>query len=284
MTWPVPQDTSAPANYNALLGGKSVKSASFKGQFPITWEGFVEDVTEKLAFEYDPSKPGNNGAQKFWPDGNPVKYLWITLRTQVRENQDDDGRRVVVLDSKNKVDAVKAAVAESGADFEKEGYLALQWYGNDTVNAKNPDNPPKLYRGHYKGATLNAALGVQQAPPTPAAAAPQANWGGQAPAVSAPPATGGWGNPPVQQAPAAPAWGAQPAAPATIPAAPPTAAPAGQWGTAAPAPAPAVSADPVDPGLAEALRRKGVNLPGDATMQTALGIWAIVEHNPDVVA
>lgn len=293
MTWPTQPNPGASDNYDALLGGRATPSASFKGQFPVLWEGVVEEASKKPAFEYDPSKPNNRGAQKFWQDGNPVENLWITLRTNVRTDQDDDGRRVLVLDSKNKVEAVQQAVRESGASFAKGGLLTIEWYGNDP-NGKNPDNPPKLYRARYQGPTLDAALG-QAGPPTPAAAAPQANWGGQAPAVSAPPATGGWGSAPAQTspnaAPVAPGWGAQPAAPATY--SPVQAQQTGNgWGApaavaappAAPVPAPTVTADPVDPGLVEALRRKGVNLPGDATMQTALGIWAIVEHNPDVVA
>ncbi len=298
MSWPTPPNAGAAAgNYDALLGGgRSTPSASFRGQFPIRWEGFIEDAAKKPAYEYDPSKPGNRGAQKFWQDGNPVENLWVTLRTEVRDPsiEGDNGYRVLVLDSKNKIDAVQDAVRESGASFAKNGYLVLEWYGNDP-NGKNPDNPPKLYRARYQGPTLDAALGVQQAPPTPAAQAPA--WGQQQPAAApAAPATGGWGSPPVQQAQGAPAWGAQPAAPATTPAASPTAATAGGWGVAAPAPAPAAWSEPVpvappapapsaiDPGLLEALRKKGVNPPPGATMQQAVDIWAVVQHQPDTVA
>ena len=255
MSWPTPQPQSN-GNFNDLLGGgKSVKSASFKGQFPIRWEGELLDCVENLAYEYDPSKPGNKGAQKFWPDGNPVKYLWLTVQTQVREDQDDDGRRVIVLDSKNKADAVKAAVAESGADFAKGGRLVIEWYGNDTANAKNPDNPPKLYRALWTGPTFNSALA---GPPTPAASAPQANWGGQAQPASPAPATGGWG------APAAPA-----------------PAQAG-WGAPAPA-APPVQPDPqtYDEFVA-AFRRKGVDPSTITSPEQAAQVWAYVKNNPDV--
>lgn len=108
----------------------------------------------------------------------------------------------------------------------------------------------------------------QAAPPTPAAPAP--TWGQQPPATApAAPATGGWG-----QAPAAPApsWGAP--APAAAPA-----PQAGGWNAqpAAPAAAPAV-----DPGLVEALRKKGVALPPGTAQPAAEGIWAVVQHNPDV--
>ena len=276
MSWPTPPQPQNDGNYNALLGGgKSVKSASFKGQFPVRWEGELLDCVENIAYEYDPSKPGNRGAQKFWPDGNPVKYLWLTVQTGVHEDQDDDGRRVIVLDSKNKADAVKAAVAESGADFAKGGRLILEWYGNDP-NGKNPDNPPKLYRALWTGPTFNSALA---GPPTPAASAPQANWGGPAPTASPAPATGGWGQPAPQAAPAG--WGAP------APAAASPAPQAGGWGSPAPVAPQAPTFDELvaqggPPAVLEALRKKGV--PGDqvTSPEQAAQIWALVRNNPDV--
>lgn len=152
-------------------------------------------------------------------------------------------------------------------------------------------NPPWLLSPHTaqdvavaeQWLAANPRVSQPAAPPTPAAAAPA--WGQQASApASAPQGTGGWGSQP------APASSPQPSAAGW--AAPAPSAPAGNgWGgaaaggpaPAAPAPAPTVTSS-VDPGLVEALRKKGVNLPGDATMDTALGIWAVVQHNPDVVA
>ncbi len=279
MTWPTPPQNPNNGNFDALLGGgRSIPTASFKGQFPVAWDGIVEDVTKKPAYEYDPSKPNNRGAQKFWPDGNPVENLWITLQTQVRDPQvqDDDGRRVLVLDSKNKLAAVQDAVRESGASFAKGGRLLIEWYGNDP-NGKNPDNPPKLYRARYQGPTFDAALGgagqQQPAPPTPPA---QGGWGQQAaaPAPASPaPGTGGWGNP--APAPQAGGWGApQQQAPAPTAPAPQV----GGWGAP---PAPAAPAG-VHPDLVEALRRKGVTLQPNHTQQDAESIWGYVANNPDV--
>lgn len=263
MTWPAnptPGGNSVSDNYDSLLGGRATPSASFKGQFPVLWEGVVEEATKKPAFEYDPSKPNNRGAQKFWPDGNPVENVWVTLQTNVRTDQDDDGRRVLVLDSKNKLEAVQAAVRESGASFAKGGRLSIEWYGNDP-QGKNPDNPPKLYRARYQGPTLDATLGGQ-APPTQHA--------------SAPPATGGWGNPP-QQAPAQAGWGA-PAASAT----PPASSPGAGWGSPAPA-APPVQPDPqtYDEFVA-AFRRKGIDPSTITSPEQAQQVWGFVKHQPDV--
>ena len=274
---PAPQNSGS---YDDLLnGGKATKSASFKGQFPIRWEGEILEASKKPAYAWDPSKPNNRGAQKFWEDGNPVENLWVTIQTTVRESQEDDGRRVIVLDSRNKVSAVQDAVRESGASFAKGGRLVLEWYGNDP-NGKNPDNPPKLYRALYTGPTFDSMLASPQqaapptqngwgAPATPAAPA----WGGQAPVPPAP-TQAGWG----QQAPAAPStqggWGAPQATPAPAPAVPPVAPP--MIPVAPPVAAPAPSN--VDPGLAAALQAAGYPVPAD--MATALQMAAALGLQP----
>lgn len=256
MTWQNNGGSNVSDNYDSLLGGgRSIPSATFKGVSPIAWEGVVEEASKKPAYEYDPSKPGNRGAQKFWPDGNPVENLWVTLQTNVRNDQEDDGRRVLVLDSKNKLEAVQEAVRESGASFAKGGRLWIEWYGNDP-NGKNPQNPPKLYRARYQGPTLDAALGQQ--PPTGQPAQAPA-WGQKPPAAApAAPATGGWGSPPASA---------------------PTATSNG-WG--APAPAPAAPDPQTYDEFVAAFRRKGVDPAVITSQEKALEIWALIKNNSDV--
>lgn len=102
-------------------------------------------------------------------------------------------------------------------------------------------------------------------------------------AQAAPPTAPAWGA--QATAPPAPAWGQQ--APAAVPAAPATGgwgAPANPPAPVAPVPAPTATSNLADPGLVEALRRKGVNVPAGTTHEAALGAWAIYEHAPDVVA
>lgn len=112
---------------------------------------------------------------------------------------------------------------------------------------------------------------TQAAPPawnSQPAAAPAPAWGSQP--VATPPANSApydpWGG--VQASPPQGAWqGAAAAAPSPV----------------APAPAPTVTGSPaVAPGLVEALRKKGVNLPPNSTQESAEGIWALVGGNPDV--
>lgn len=280
MTWGN-QQQPATGNFDALLGGGVTPSASFKGQFPIRWEGVVEDVTKNPAYEYDPSKPNNRGAQKFWPDGNPVENLWITLQTEVRDPnvQNDTGRRVLVLDSKNKLTAVQDAVRDSGAPFAKGGRLVIEWYGNDTANAKNPDNPPKLYRAQYTGPTFDGALGS-------AGQAPQQQAPAQYSPVQAQQTGSGWGQQAAQQNTAAAGWGApaQPAAPANAwgQQAPAQEAPS-VWGQPAPQAPPAPQPLPADPQQAmAAIARKGYDVSQITSQQQAEQIWAMIQHQPDV--
>lgn len=125
--------------------------------------------------------------------------------------------------------------------------------------------------------------------PTPSPAAPA--WGAPASPASPAPATGGWGAPAPQDA--APQWGAQQAQTNTASAGWGAPAPAAPSAPAAPAPAPSPAAPAwgappapqqptIDPGLVEALRKKGVNVPPTATQQEAEQAWAIYQNQPDV--
>lgn len=174
-------------NYDSLLGGESIPSCSFRGEPPIKWSGKVLEATKKQATEYDPVNPGG-GKPRFWPDGNPIMEVWVTLQTDVRDpsRQDDDGRRVMVLDSRNKQNAVRDAVKASGSPFQQGGWLDMEFYGRDP-QGKNPDNLPKLYRAQWKPADPFASTGngwgglpqqspttasTPSAPPAPPAVAP----------------------------------------------------------------------------------------------------------------
>lgn len=167
-------------------------------------------------------------------------------------------------------------------------------------------NPPWLLQPHTEADVAYAEQWLAANPRNqfnqpPTSAAPAPAWGQQPPAAApAAPATGGWGNPPTPAPNAAQAgWGA-PAAPAPAsspgaawapaPTQAPLPAPAAAAPPAAPAPAPTatneawggVQASAVHPGLVEALRKKGVAVPADATQAAAEGIWAVVQNNPDV--
>jgi hypothetical protein len=157
-----------------------IQSTSFRGDPPIVWEGEIVALEKKQATTYDADNPGT-GEPRFWPDGNPMMQGWITLQTDVRDDDDDDGRRVMVLDSKNKRTAVQNAVKASGQKIELGGRLKVEYYGRDP-KGKNPDNLPKLYRAWYTPPTEGApAPPTTQSPPGIAASAPTATASTQGP-------------------------------------------------------------------------------------------------------
>ena len=242
-------------------------------------------------------QPGiSNPEDKFVPaenNGALLLFFPTQLQTQVKTahgEADAVAARIVRLNDGRVYD--NALIFPTGLVTQLKGavpdgmVLGTLYQGENTKG-----NPPWLLRPHNEQEVQQAEAWLAanprnqfQSAPAPAPAAPA--WGQQAPAA---PAAGGWGSPPPAApagngwgAPAAPApatsggasWGAQ--APATAPAAAPAPAQAatGSWGAQAPS--------GVDPGLVEALRKKGVNLPPNSTQESAESIWAIVGGNPDV--
>jgi hypothetical protein len=160
----------------------AVPSCSFAGDPPIVWEGRILTLEKKQATTFDPDTPGG-GEPRFWPDGNPMMFGWITLKTNVRnpEVEDDDGIRVLVLDSKNKREAVQKAVKATGTKIKVGGWVRVEFYGRDP-NGKNKDNLPKLYRAEYKPPTGDDFL--DEATPTQL---PQAGVSASTPTATATP-------------------------------------------------------------------------------------------------
>jgi hypothetical protein len=171
--------------------------------------------------------------------------------------------------------------------------------------SKGGNNPPWILHPHTEQDVARAEQWLAANPrnqfgqPQQQAPAPAQNgWGQQAP--SGPPAQQGWGQAPAPASPAPGTGGWGQAAAGQYNAAPQQSQFAGQWGNAVPAAQPAPAAAPVaptatpsapvpgyqaptvDPGLVEALRKKGVQLPPGADMAQAEQIWAMVQGNPDV--
>ena len=226
-------------------------------------------------------QPGiSNPEDKFVPaenNGALLLFFPTQLQTQVKTahgEADAVAARIVRLNDGRVYD--NALIFPTGLVTQLKGavpdgmVLGTLYQGENTKG-----NPPWLLRPHNEQEVQQAEAWLAanprnqfQSAPAPAPAAPA--WGQQAPAA---PAAGGWGSPP----PAAPAstggWSAPAAAaPPAAPAPAPTAT--SSWGAQAPS--------GVDPGLVEALRKKGVNLPPNSTQESAESIWAIVGGNPDV--
>ena len=229
-------------------------------------------------------QPGiSNPEDKFVPaenNGALLLFFPTQLQTQVKTahgEADAVAARIVRLNDGRVYD--NALIFPTGLVTQLKGavpdgmVLGTLYQGENTKG-----NPPWLLRPHNEQEVQQAEAWLAanprnqfQSAPAPAPAAPA--WG----APPAAPAGNGWG------APAAPApatsggasWGAPAPAAAAPPAAPaPAPTATSSWGAQAPS--------GVDPGLVEALRKKGVNLPPNSTQESAESIWAIVGGNPDV--
>ena len=230
-------------------------------------------------------QPGiSNPEDKFVPaenNGALLLFFPTQLQTQVKTahgEADAIAARIVRLNDGRVYDNAlifpTGLVTQLKAAVPDGMVLGTLYQGENTKG-----NPPWLLRPHVEQDVQQAEAWLaanprnqfqQAAPPTPPAVAPA--WGQKPPAAApAAPATGGWGSPPPAStggwsgAAAAPN---PPAAPAPAPTA------TGSWAAQAPS--------AVHPGLVEALRKKGVNLPPNSTQESAESIWVLVEKNPDV--
>lgn len=226
-------------------GGDRVRGFSYQGAPPITHRGKVteignpvqarEVVYNRQAHAYE------QGDLKTWPSGDPIMSRRVVVQTDMREDQDDDGRRCWYMEqgkemTKAMMEAVRAVRGSSMP--EVGGDLEVTWTSNDPDSY---EGKKKLFTARYQAPVpADDPWGTGAPPAAPQAAPQQGGWGQQAP----PP-------PPQQQA-----WGAPPASPSP---APPTAAPPQQ-----PAAVPAV-----DPQLVAFLQSKQVDINGmnPATMQ-----------------
>jgi hypothetical protein len=94
-----------------------------------------------------------------WADGSPRKQLVITLQTELRNNDDDDGIRMIYAkggkhdvdtgEGTSMKDALAAAVRAGGGNgIEPGDKLAVAWTGVG-VRKNRAFNPPKLYTAQW---------------------------------------------------------------------------------------------------------------------------------------
>ncbi|MFI8597721.1 hypothetical protein ACIGDM_10445 [Rothia koreensis] len=133
--------------------------------------GEIVEISERLqATKYGTTDPS------FWPSGDPMMQVKITLQTDERDPEDptDDGKRGLwVLESGKQgglLWAIREAVKKSGADDLREGgRLQVTFTGTDP-ESKNPQNPRKLYQAVYQGPAAGGGMfgDTNQAPATTA--------------------------------------------------------------------------------------------------------------------
>jgi hypothetical protein len=126
-----------------LMGGERTRSCSFDGKAPITWAGVVISPP-KVVEQTDPQ----TREVKRWPNGDPKKSIVITLQTDVREDDEDDGRRGLWLKFKSQQAVAEAVRAAGVRKIEVGGYLTCT-YTHDDVKKPGQLKAVKLYSATY---------------------------------------------------------------------------------------------------------------------------------------
>ena len=152
-----------------LMGG-GVASAKFEAPGD-TVSGIIDEAPEVRQ-----QTDIGTGEPVFWPSGDPKMQLIVTLQTNLRDNNDDNGKRRIYVKGKSLTEAVREAVKKTGArGLEVGGTLSVTYTGDG--QASRGFNPPKLYTATYARPDTTAAsgsfLGVQEAPSAAPQAAPQ---------------------------------------------------------------------------------------------------------------
>ena len=107
------------------------------------------------------------GEPKVWPDGRPQWMFRVTILTELRDDEQDDGIRTLYLSWK-RLDAVRNAIRAAGAqNIEVGGKLALRFdaYGPQTQKGFNP---PKVgWTAWYKVPEATPAFMDNEPAPAP---------------------------------------------------------------------------------------------------------------------
>jgi hypothetical protein len=173
---------STPSANDFLLGGGG-KSAKFD-QVGDTITGDI--VSTEVRQQTDMK----DGSPLVWENGDPRMQLVVTLATDLRDDEDDDGHRAVYVKgskafgSRSLHDAVRAAVQAANAKgLEPGGRLTVSYVGTEPAKTRGYSDR-KLYEAQYAAPDHAAATGgflgtaptpapvaVQQPAPAPAAVA-----------------------------------------------------------------------------------------------------------------
>lgn len=126
---------------NDFLMGTGGRSASFKEPKAMVWGEIVHtELRQQTNFD--------SGDLLFWDDGKPRMQLVITLQTEEREDDEDDGLRKLYAKG-NMLKAIRTAVSKAGArGLSVGGKLAVQY----TADGEKPKRgfAPKIYGAKYE--------------------------------------------------------------------------------------------------------------------------------------
>lgn len=142
---------------NAFLMGTGARSAKFDaiGDKVV---GFIEHTEVRQQTDFKTGKP------LFWDDGNPRNQLVVTLRTELREDEDDDGTRNLYVKGQMQK-AVADAVRKAGQrGLSIGGKLGVVFTDEGEPPGKGL-NAPKLYTAKYEPAVQSVDVDLNGVDP-----------------------------------------------------------------------------------------------------------------------
>ena len=125
-----------------VMGGGAT-AASFK-KAGDSVNGIIADMVEKTQTDFDTGEP------LAWPDGNPRNHLVVTLLTEEKDDEDDDGLRRLYVKG-NLQRAIREAVIKSGSRTIADGGVLTVTYTGDDAPTRKGMNGAKLFTASYEG-------------------------------------------------------------------------------------------------------------------------------------
>lgn len=136
---------STSTDINAFLMGDGTKSAKFENVGDkISGTITAAEVTQQTSID--------DGTPKTFDNGDPMMQLVVTIVTDLREDDDDEGTRKLYLKGSKpttSLGAVREAIKAAGAKgLEIGGTLSVAFTGEGEP-IKRGFNPPKYYAAKY---------------------------------------------------------------------------------------------------------------------------------------
>jgi len=132
-------DEGEYAEIDALLG-KAIPAVSWP-EIGTTVEGVILKLEHGQARDPD-------GNPKTFPDGAPRMQVVITVQTELREDEDDDGRRRIFVKGGMVAD-LRSALQRADVPGPRPGGTIVVTYSADGEKKAATLNPPKLFTIDY---------------------------------------------------------------------------------------------------------------------------------------
>jgi hypothetical protein len=137
------------ANPNAFLMGGGAKSAKFENE----GDKVVGTITSMEVRQQTDIK---TGAPLTWPNDDPMMQLVVTLNTDERDDEEDDGARTLYIKGQMKK-AVQDAVRKSGARGLAEGGRLGVKFISTAAPKQRGFNGAKQYAAQYEAPVVQVS-------------------------------------------------------------------------------------------------------------------------------